>query len=714
MEINLIYGELKRKFDVPSNVDLNYIKDLCSKIFLLKPNSFELYYNNENLNFLNNNIILQEIVENEDEKILIYVKSISINNKEINKNMILFPNNKNLNSIKLKFDKFNKNYTKLNLSIKEFKTVFQEKLDILKNLINEFENNLLEVDIKIGNFFNIQEYNNIIEIFNKNPEKLNEEEINNLNKQNENLIKNLKIIEARYKYENKIIEYLNDLIKKFQQIKKCNDNIKQLNDFLSLLNQLDLLYSIFFDTILKNFRAISYREKNNMANTKEEFLNELPYIDSNNNINNQNNVLKNNYIQNEKNLFHKYQSNINLFKKRTSNISNLTDKKSEILQLSPNKIKNHNFTNDSYEHDSKSRNKIKRLTTRLKIQLNKNEEENIKQENTLPILKKKKKKEIGKIKEEKKEDNKEKPKKLNLKINLKNNSPINNNNEINENQINEIEENNFHNFLRQKTSFMRLPKNINILEEEKEKFIILDKLKKKTNLKNKRVSISLDKKLTEKSNENSKIENENIHLKNDIESLKNEIEKLKNQNNTLKTEFDNLKNKTEEIQNFEKKLVTNKKTSNLKKGSSSTSLTKKISFNNTETVNEKKGKEEKKNLNDDSKNHSDKKKSKNSIIDLSSKLLEDSFSDFKNTENRKSIKNLSYKEEEKKKFLKRNSVQIDLNQKRFANIDYSLNEKKYENNNSNNTDNNNVYDNLNEYEKDKKKKRRINKYDFII
>ena len=64
--------------------------------------------------------------------------------------------------------------------------------------------------------------------------------------------------------------------------------------------------------------------------------------------------------------------------------------------------------------------------------------------------------------------------------------------------------------------------------------------------------------------------------------------------------------------------------------------------------------------------------------------------------------------------LKRNSVQIDLNQKRFANIDYSLNEKKYENNNSNNTDNNNVYDNLNEYEKDKKKKRRINKYDFII
>ena len=217
MEINLIYGELKRKFDVPSNVDLNYIKDLCSKIFLLKPNSFELYYNNENLNFLNNNIVLQEIVENEDDKILIYVKSISINNKEINKNMILFPNNKNLNSIKLKFDKFNKNYTKLNLSIKEFKTFFQEKLETLKNLINEFENNSLEIDIKIGNFFNIQEYNNIIEIFNKNPEKLNEEEINNLNKQNENLIKNLKIIETRYKYENKIIEYLNDLIKNFNK-----------------------------------------------------------------------------------------------------------------------------------------------------------------------------------------------------------------------------------------------------------------------------------------------------------------------------------------------------------------------------------------------------------------------------------------------------------------------------------------------------------------
>ena len=63
---------------------------------------------------------------------------------------------------------------------------------------------------------------------------------------------------------------------------------------------------------------------------------------------------------------------------------------------------------------------------------------------------------------------------------------------------------------------MRIPKNINILEEEKEKFIILDKLKKKANLKNKRVSISLDKKLTEKSNEASKNENENLYLKNDI------------------------------------------------------------------------------------------------------------------------------------------------------------------------------------------------------
>jgi hypothetical protein len=522
---------------------------------------------------------------------------------------------------------------------------------------------------------------------------------------------------------------LNMLFDKASEINHGNmDYITRLQTLYSLLtkkkipsNRWSILYLLLRLSKPRN-QQNNFSGNNELLNTilkmnsnqdDIEMINNLNFNkDSNNNINNQNNVLKNNYIQNDKNLFHKYQSNINLFKKRNSNISNITDKQSEILQLSPNKIKNHIFTNDSYEHDTKSRNKIKRLTTRLKIQLNKNEEDNIKQENTLPILKKKKKKELGKIKEEKKEDNKEKPKKLNLKINLKNNSPINNNNEINENQVNEMEENNYHNFLRQKTSFMRIPKNINILEEEKEKFIILDKLKKKTNLKNKRVSISLDKKLTEKSNETSKIETENMHLKNDIESLKNEIEKLKNQNNTLKTEFDNLKNKTEEIQNFEKKLVSNKKTSNLKKGSSSTSLTKKISFNNTEALNEKKGKEDKKNLNDDSKNHSDKKKSKNSIIDLSSKLLEESFSDFKNIENRKSIKNLSYKEEEKKKLLKRNSVQIDLNQKRFANIDYSLNEKKYENNNSNNTDN--VYDNLNEYEKDKKKKRRINKYDFII
>ena len=88
MELNLIYGGTKCVFDIHSNIILSYIKELCTKIFPLKPKTFELFYNNENLKTYDDNTELKEIIDNDDNKISIYVKSI-FSKKEKEENIIL-------------------------------------------------------------------------------------------------------------------------------------------------------------------------------------------------------------------------------------------------------------------------------------------------------------------------------------------------------------------------------------------------------------------------------------------------------------------------------------------------------------------------------------------------------------------------------------------------------------------------------------------------
>ena len=287
MELNLIYNDINRGFDTPIDIDIGYIKDLCIKIFSLKPKTFELFYNNENLNKFDDNTELQELIDNDDYKISIYVKLISNskNNNSKNINRISLKN-PNLNTIKIKFDNFNSNYLKLNSNIKEFKSKYQKKIDIIKKLINDFEIDINIINNKIESYFNINEYNKCIETFNEDPEKISENELNILSKNIENCVKDFKIIETQNQYQTKIMDYLNDFIKKFQQIKKCCDNIKEINNFEKTITQLDLIYEILFNIKLSILRTISsFNGKKTINLTlKDEFTStkELPYIENKN------------------------------------------------------------------------------------------------------------------------------------------------------------------------------------------------------------------------------------------------------------------------------------------------------------------------------------------------------------------------------------------------------------------------------------------------
>ena len=756
MELNLIYNDIKRGFDTPIDIDIGYIKDLCIKIFTLKPKTFDLIYNNDNLNKFDDNTELQEIIESEDNKISIYVKLINglkqNNSKSLSKVNLKNPN---LNMIKIKFDSFNSNYLKLYSNIKEFKIKFHEKFDVIKKLINDFEIDINDINIKIESYFNISEYNKCIEKFNENPEKISENELNILHNNIENCIKDFKIIETQNNYQIKIIDYLNNFIKKFQQIKKCCDNIKQINNFEKTITQLELLYEILFNYKLSIFKSISsfnFNDKKNfIIHLKDEFTStkELPYIENKN-------VKKNNFIQNESNLFQKYQNNINLFKRRISQTIDLNDNKQENNNsFSPKKNKSNILFNEKDNNqpfpqlENKSRNKIRKLTTRLKIQLSKTEND------SLPNLQKKKKiqtksKEKNKKIDDKK-DEKEDKKNIDLDLNkdrtqnltLKNNiNTINNtgNERLRKNsQISLIESLKNQNFKKKKSIF------------SEDKLLLIEQINKKMSLKNynkTKYSISLDKKSNEKKSENdSEMRNkENLLLKSDIELLKNEIEKLKNYNNILKNDIEILKNKNESNEKDKEKentiygkkiFIPVKKISNLKSDSTSNFISKKITFQVNSSRNNSERKErinsDNKILSEskDSKNNKKKEKEKTQITDLSSKLLD--LNDF--YDNNKEEEEKTPVEKEKINYNRAQNYILDgknnksnnllndnsngnvnkNNMKRFS-INYTLNEKKIDNNNNNNNDlNNEILDNdLNSQKDDKKKKRKLNKYDFII
>ena len=756
MELNLIYNDIKRGFDTPIDIDIGYIKDLCIKIFTLKPKTFDLIYNNDNLNKFDDNTELQEIIESEDNKISIYVKLINglkqNNSKSLSKVNLKNPN---LNMIKIKFDSFNSNYLKLYSNIKEFKIKFHEKFDVIKKLINDFEIDINDINIKIESYFNISEYNKCIEKFNENPEKISENELNILHNNIENCIKDFKIIETQNNYQIKIIDYLNNFIKKFQQIKKCCDNIKQINNFEKTITQLELLYEILFNYKLSIFKSISsfnFNDKKNfIIHLKDEFTStkELPYIDNKK-------IKQNNFIQNDNNLFQKYQNNVNLFKKRISQTIDLNDDKQENNNsFSPKKNKSNILFNEKDNNqpfpqlENKSRNKIRKLTTRLKIQLSKTEND------SLPNLQKKKKiqtksKEKNKKIDDKK-DEKEDKKNIDLDLNkdrtqnltLKNNiNTINNtgNERLRKNsQISLIESLKNQNFKKKKSIF------------SEDKLLLIEQINKKMSLKNynkTKYSISLDKKSNEKKSENdSETRNkENLLLKSDIELLKNEIEKLKNYNNILKNDIEILKNKNENNEKDKEKentiygkkiFIPVKKISNLKSDSTSNFISKKITFQVNSSRNNSERKErinsDNKILSEskDSKNNKKKEKEKTQITDLSSKLLD--LNDF--YDNNKEEEEKTPVEKEKINYNRAQNYILDgknnksnnllndnsngnvnkNNMKRFS-INYTLNEKKIDNNNNNNNDlNNEILDNdLNSQKDDKKKKRKLNKYDFII
>ena len=171
MEICLIYGETANEFDIPLNVSISYINDLCLKIFPLQSKKFNIIYNEQNLSELDKETPIQEIFDNNiNTPILIYI--VPNENEEIENNILSEKDYNYFRLMKEKFENFNKDFNQSNQEIQQFEKIYKSKSQKLASLFKDFEENTFEINYKINRYYNINHYNFCVQFFQQNQEHL--------------------------------------------------------------------------------------------------------------------------------------------------------------------------------------------------------------------------------------------------------------------------------------------------------------------------------------------------------------------------------------------------------------------------------------------------------------------------------------------------------------------------------------------------------------
>jgi len=375
MEICLIYGETANEFDIPLNVSISYINDLCLKIFPLQSKKFNIIYNEQNLSELDKETPIQEIFDNNiNTPILIYI--VPNENEEIENNILSEKDYNYFRLMKEKFENFNKDFNQSNQEIQQFEKIYKSKSQKLASLFKDFEENTFEINYKINRYYNINHYNFCVQFFQQNQEhlKINEYNLKNVNKHLENCINNYKIIENQIIFQNKIIEFLNNYIEKFQNIKICFEEIKKNNIFNHIIQNLDLLYSILLEPYTRKKIQIKTNKKKTFSDYsidryKEEIL---PLLDNpiKNQINNSIGV---------DNILLKYQSNDKVFQKFRNKSNNLSNK----TEFNSSKKINSNYFMNHYSNTKRNKNirNFNKILEKYNLKLSSNYMENPNQSN---------------------------------------------------------------------------------------------------------------------------------------------------------------------------------------------------------------------------------------------------------------------------------------------------------------------------------------------
>ena len=274
MNIHIKYEENTFEFDIPKTVTINYIKELISKITNNKELEVNIMYNNINLLNYNEKVLLSTIIQNGEKTInLILEKKDSSKNNLINFSNISTSdtnsNDKYFKSLKNKFIKFNSSFHKIFNDISNFDNQFENLINKIIKKIKSFDENIIKINEKLNQFYNIKNYNKLIEIFEdkQQPNILNDKELKNVHNEIEYYISNYKYFIAQHNFQNNILDFLKNINDKFKFAIIQYHKIQKEQNYDKLISLLDKTFS----------ELISNKSKNNITcdfeNNTMDYLN---------------------------------------------------------------------------------------------------------------------------------------------------------------------------------------------------------------------------------------------------------------------------------------------------------------------------------------------------------------------------------------------------------------------------------------------------------
>ena len=266
MNILIKYEENTFEFDIPKTVTISYIKELISKITNNKELELNIMYNNINLLNYNDKVLLSTIISNGEKTI-----KLSLEKKNASgKNLINFSNistsdtntnDKYYKSLKNKFIKFNSSFHKVFNEISNFNNQFETLINKIIKKIKSFDDNIVKINEKLNQFYNIKNYNKLIEIFEENqqPNILNDKGLKNLYNEIEYYISNYKHFITQHNFQNNILDFLNKTNDKFKFATIQYHKIQKEQNYENLILLLDKTFT----------ELISNKSKNNIINDFE-------------------------------------------------------------------------------------------------------------------------------------------------------------------------------------------------------------------------------------------------------------------------------------------------------------------------------------------------------------------------------------------------------------------------------------------------------------
>ena len=257
MNIILINEGNKYEFDIGPEVNVEYVRDLSGKIF---GEEMDIYYKEENLSKYGEKALIKDIIPKGEENIIINVQklnskmylskaSTSITNSP--KTNFNIDNKHYYQSVRKKFINIEDNYEKLINDTSAHEHLLDDRFNKIIKLMKEFKKQVRNIDKKLENFYvNNNNFKEISQLFNQNMtnKNLSDNEFRELINKLNILASNYKYIQARNYYQKNMILFLQSKVELFQKINVQLLEFEKQENFTELIQLLEKLFKYFTET----------------------------------------------------------------------------------------------------------------------------------------------------------------------------------------------------------------------------------------------------------------------------------------------------------------------------------------------------------------------------------------------------------------------------------------------------------------------------------